>query len=90
MRTGIGTKSRYRKSLLSATVRNCPSANFGNFRSFGPVRFGYTFTDNRAGVKMNTSAPLFLVTLDSQKALDVVMGIHTTLWNIINFGCVEA
>ena len=39
--------NRYRHSIPVSefiTVRNCPSVNFGNSRSFGPVRFGYIYT----------------------------------------------
>ena len=52
-------------------------------------------SEARAEVKINTNAPLYLVTLVSQKAFDVVnhillldklydTGIHPALWSIIN------
>ena len=69
---------------------------FGFTKGLSPVMSALIISElARAEVKMNTSAPLFLVTLDSQKAFDVVnhiilldklydIGIHPTLWNIVN------
>ena len=68
---------------------------FGFTKGISPVMSALITSEARAEVKTNTSAPLFLVTLDSQKAFDVVshiilldklydMGIHPTLWNIVN------
>ena len=58
-----------------------------------PVMSSLIVSEVRAKVKMNSCAPLFLVTLDSRKAFGVVnhtimldklyeSGIYPTLWNV--------
>ena len=79
---------------LSADFDQC-SMQFGFSKGLSQVMSAFIISEARVEVKINTSAPLFLITLDSQKAFDVVnhiilldkvydMGIHPTLWNIVN------
>ena len=68
---------------------------FGFTKGLSPVMAALIVSEARAEVKMNSSAPLFLVTLDSRKAFDVVhhtilmdklyeSNIHPSLWTIVN------
>ena len=70
------------------------SLQFGFTKGLSPVMSALIVSEARAGVKMNSCAPLFLVTLDSRKAFDVVnhiimldnlyeAGIHPAIWTII-------
>ena len=68
---------------------------FGFTKGLSPVMAALIVSESRAEVKMNSSAPLLLVTLDSRKAFDVVhntilmdklyeSNIHPSLWTIVN------
>ena len=54
VRTGIGTIN---PGIRIVIVRNCPLANFGNFRSFGPVRFCYSFYRQPDWRELQTTRP---------------------------------
>ena len=56
---------------LSTDLEQC-SMQFGFTKGLSPVMSALIISEARAEVKMNNSAPLFLVTLDSPKAFDVV------------------
>ena len=67
---------------------------FGFTKGLSPVMSALIVSEARADAKLNTCAPLFLVTLASQKAFDVVnhiilldklyeIGIHPVLWTIV-------
>ena len=69
------------------------SLQFGFTKGLSPVMSALIVSEARAEVKMNSCAPLFLVTLDSRKAFDVVnhiimlhklyeAGIHPAIWTI--------
>ena len=51
---------------------NQSSLQFGFTKELSPVMSALIVSEARAEVKMNICAPLFLVTLDSRKAFDVV------------------
>ena len=69
---------------------------FGWFtKGLSQVMSALIISEARAEVKMNNSAPLFLVTFDSLNAFGVVnyailldnpndTGIHPTLWSMVN------
>ena len=67
---------------------------FGFTQGLSPVMSALIVSEARAEARINTTAPLFLMTLDSQKAFDVVnhvilldnlyeTGIHPSLWTIV-------
>ena len=53
------------------------SLQFGFTKGLSPVMSALIVSEARAEVRVNTCEPLFLVTLDSRKAFDVVN--HTTM-----------
>ena len=70
------------------------SQQFGFTKGLSPVMSALIVSEARAEAKMDSCAPLFLMTLDSQKAFDVVnhvilldnlyeTGIHPSLWTIV-------
>ena len=70
------------------------SQQFGFTKGLSPVMSALIVSEARAEAKMDSCAPLFLMTLDSQKAFDVVnhvillnnlyeAGIHPSLWTIV-------
>ena len=70
------------------------SLQFGFSKGLSPVMAALIISEARAEARMNSSAPLFLVTLDSQKAFGVVnrvtlldklyeAGIYPILWSIV-------
>ena len=70
------------------------SLQFGFTKGLSPVMSALIVSEARAEVKLNSCAPLFLVTLDSRNAYDVVnhtimldklyeSGIDPTLWTIV-------
>lgn len=71
------------------------SLQFGFTKQLSPIMSALIVSEARAETNLNTGAPLFLVTLDSQKASDVVkhiilldklydIGVHPSLWCIVN------
>ena len=67
---------------------------FGFTKGLSPVMSALIVSEARAEARMDQSTPLFLMTLDSQKAFDVVnhiilldnlyeAGIHPSLWTIV-------
>ena len=80
---------------LSKTFDQSP-LQFGFTKGFTPVMSALIVPEGRAEVKMNSCAPLFLVTLDSPKAFDVVnhtimvdmlyeSGIQPKLWKKVKY-----
>ena len=70
------------------------SMQFGFTKGLSPVMSALIVSEARAEAKTDSSAPLFLMTLDAQKAFDVVnhvilldnlyeTGIHPALWTIV-------
>ena len=70
------------------------SLQFGFTKGLSPVMSALIVSEARAEAKTDSSAPLFLMTLDAQKAFDVVnhvilldnlyeTGIHPALWTIV-------
>ena len=68
---------------LSTDFEQC-SMHFGFTKGLSPEMSALIIYEARAEVKMNNSAPLFLVTLDSQKDKLYDIGIHPTLWSIVS------
>ena len=73
---------------------NQSNMQFGFTQNLSPVMAALIITETRAEAKLNTGTSLFLLTLDSQKAFDVVnhtimldklyeMNVNPTLWLLI-------
>lgn len=73
---------------------NQSTLQFGFTEGFSPLMAALLVSESRTEVKTNTKTPLFLITLDSKKAFDVVShsilmdklyesGIHPKLWTLV-------
>ena len=76
------------------TYQKQSNMQFGFTQNLSPVMAALIITEARAEAKFNTGTSLFLLTLDSQKALDVTnhtimldklyeMSANSTLWLLI-------